>query len=178
MAAVFPNINCYFCGGVAHNIPKCPAHESLCHNCEIIGHFSRVCRSKKKPEKTSWNFATMYALMLSDLNVMAAFSTSLSHAPLSEVITLTALVDLCSSESFTNQSVANVPQLAISPTTRNVSMTFTPLKPDLIGCCTTDITLNDRTYSNVKLGVLKDICSDITYAMTFKSVITYLVEPS
>ena len=107
---MYPKRNCYFCGGAPHNRLKCPARESVCHNCEIKGHFS----------------------------------------------------------SFINQQVANRLQLAISPTTRNISMALTTLKTDVIGCCTTYITLNDRTYSNVKLSVLKDLCSDIILGHDFQ----------
>ena len=35
LVAVYPKWNCYFCGGVPHNGLKCPARESVCHNCEI-----------------------------------------------------------------------------------------------------------------------------------------------
>ena len=47
-------------------------------------------------------------------------------------------------------------------------MALTTLKTDVIGCCTTDITLNYRTYSNVKLSVLKDLCSDIILGHDFQ----------
>ena len=39
LAAVYPKRNCYFCGGAPHNRLKCPARESVCHNCEIKGTF-------------------------------------------------------------------------------------------------------------------------------------------
>ena len=118
----------------------------------------------------------MYAPTLCALGVTAAFPNSVSLAALPAVIdgvTVTALIDSCSSDSFINQQVANRLQLAISPTTRNISMALTTLKTDVIGCCTTDITLNYRTYSsNVKLSVLKDLsCSDIILGHDFQSVI-------
>ena len=161
---MYPKRNCYFCGGAPHNRLKCPARESVCHNCEIKGHLSRVCRSKKKPGNTSGIVATMYAPTLCALGVTAAFPNSVSYAALPAVIdgvTVTALIESCCSGSFTNQQVKNRLQLAISPTTRNISMALTTLKTDVIGCGITDITLNYRTYSNVKLSVLKDLCSDI-----------------
>ena len=106
----------------------------------------------------------MYAPTLCALGVTTVFPNSLSHAALPAVIdgvTLTPLINTCSSGSFMNQQVANRHQLAISPTIRNVSMSLTTLKTDVIVCCTTDIILNDRTYSNVKHSVLKYLCSDI-----------------
>ena len=164
-------MNCYFCGGAPHNRLKCPARESVCHNCEIKGDFSRLCRSKERPGKTSGNVVTMYAPPLSVLGVTAAFPNSLSHAALPEVIdgvTLTALIDSCNSDSFINQQVTNRLQLAISPTTRTISMAHTTLKTDVIGYCPTYITLNDRTYSNVKPSALQDLCSDIILGHDFQ----------
>ena len=143
----------------------------MCHNCEIKIYFSSVCRSKKEPGKTLGNVATMYAPTVCALGVTTAFQNSLSHAALPAVIygiTLTALIDSCNSDSFINQQVANRLQLEIYPTTRNISMALRTLKTDVIGCCTTDITLNDRTYSNVKLSVLKDICGDIILGHDFQ----------
>ena len=113
----------------------------------------------------------MYAPTLCALGVTAAFPNSSSHAALPAFIngvTLTALIDSCSPDSFINQQVANRLQLAISPTTRNIYMALTTLKADVIGCCTTDSTPNDRTYSHVKLSVLKDLCSDIILGHDFQ----------
>ena len=127
---------------------------------------------KKKPGNTPLNIATMYAPTLCALSITAALPNILSHAVLQVVIdsvTLTGLIESCSSDSFINQQVANRLQLAKSPTTRNISMTLTTLKTDVIGCCTTDITLNDRIYSNVKLSVLKDLCSDIIVGHDFQT---------
>ena len=103
LAVVYPKRKCYFCGGAPHNRLKYLARESVCHDCEIQVHFSRVCRSKKKPGKTSGNVATMYVPTLCALGVTTAFPNSLSYAALPAVI-------------------------AISPTTRNIFMALTTLK--------------------------------------------------
>lgn len=40
--------NCGRCGGIKHaDFKKCPALKSTCHNCQKIGHWDKVCRSKK-----------------------------------------------------------------------------------------------------------------------------------
>ena len=65
----------------------------------------------------------MYAPTLYYLGVTAACPNSLSQAELPAVIdgvTLTALIDSYSSDSFINQQMLNRLQLAISPTTRNI----------------------------------------------------------
>ena len=61
--------------------------------------------------------------------------------------------------------MANRLQLVISPTTRNNTYNT---ETYVTGCCTTDTTLNDRTYSNVKLSVLNDLCSDIILGHDFQ----------
>lgn len=40
---------CYRCGSFKHiaSSKLCPALSSKCHNCNRVGHFSRVCKSKK-----------------------------------------------------------------------------------------------------------------------------------
>ena len=47
-------------------------------------------------------------------------------------------------------------------------MALTTLKTDIIGCCTADITLNNCTYTNVILSVLKDLCSDVILGHDFQ----------
>ncbi|KAK3888197.1 hypothetical protein Pcinc_007728 [Petrolisthes cinctipes] len=36
---------CYFCGQSRHPRSKCPARTAVCHKCQKMGHFSKVCRS-------------------------------------------------------------------------------------------------------------------------------------
>ena len=106
----------------------------------------------------------MYAPTICALRVTVAFPNGLSHVALPAIIdgvTLPILIDSCSTDSIINQQVANRLQLVISPAARNISMALTIPKTDVIGYSTTDITLNYRTYSNVKLSVLKDLCSNI-----------------
>jgi len=38
-----------FCGGKLHaNCRSCPAVNAVCHNCNKLGHFAKVCKSKAK----------------------------------------------------------------------------------------------------------------------------------
>ena len=140
------------------------------HTCGIKGHFSSVCMKKKKGNSVE-NVATTYSSSLCALGISATFPSSLSHAAVPTVINgvaLTALIDSCSSESFINEQVANRLKLTLSPSTRNISMALTTLKTDIIGCCTADITLNNSTYTKVKLIVLKDLCSDVILGHDFQ----------
>ena len=50
----FPEISCYSCGNrvngsiIKHRNSNCPAKFSKCHNYGKTGHFSRVCKSRKR----------------------------------------------------------------------------------------------------------------------------------
>ena len=170
LATTYSKNKCFYCGGASHHRRKCPAREAMCHTCGIKGHFSSVCMKKKQGNSVG-NVATTYSSSLCALGISAAFPSSLSHAAVPTVINavaLTALIDSCSSESFINEQVANRLKLSLSPSTRSISMALTTLKTDIIGCCTADITLNNCTYTKVKLSVLKDLCSDIILGHDFK----------
>ena len=174
LATTYSKNKCFYCGRASHHRRKCPAREAMCHTCGIKGHFSSVCMKKKQGNSVG-NVATTYSSSLCALGISAAFPSSLSHAAVPIVINgvaLTALIDSCSSESFINEQVANRLKLTLSPSTRNISMALTTLKSDIIGCCTADITLNNCTYTKVKLSVLKDLCIVMSYSgMTSKSTI-------
>ena len=170
LATTYSKNKCFYCGGASHHRRKCPAREAMCHTCAIKGHFSSVCMKKKQGNSVG-NVATTYSSSLCALGISAAFPSSLSHAAVPIVINgvaLTALIDSCSSESFINEQVANRLKLTLSPSTRNISMALTTLKTDIIGCCTADITLNNCTYTNVILSVLKDLCSDVILGHDFQ----------
>ena len=54
--------HCDYCGYSSHNRNVCPARDALRHNCDRRGHFSSVCRQRKRnPEKRS---AALYARYL------------------------------------------------------------------------------------------------------------------
>ena len=143
----------------------------MCHTRGIKSHFSSVCM-KKKQENSVGTVATTYSPSSCALGISAAFPSSLSHSAVPKVINdvaLAALIDSCSSESFINEQVANRLKLTLSPSTRNIPMALTTLKTDIIGCCTVDITLNNCTYPEVKLSVLKDLCSDMILRHDFQN---------
>ena len=71
--------------------------------------------------------------------------------------TLSALIDTGSSDSFINQTVAEQLKLKIHPSKQDISMALTSLKTHVFA----DIDLNQHVYTCTRLGVLKDLCSDI-----------------
>ncbi len=129
LAATHQNMSCFFCGGAFHPRPKCPARDATCNYCETKGHFSKVCMSKKK-RSTPKTVASMYSPSLCAIGVTAAFPQSLSHAAVNVEIagvTVNALIDSCSSDSFISQQLANKLNLNISSSTQNISMALSSL---------------------------------------------------
>ena len=41
---------------------------------------------------------------------------------------------------------------------------------NIYGCCNVDITVNGSNYSNIKLRVLKNFCTDILLGQDFQSI--------
>ena len=49
-----PSSKCSWCGRQPnHNRDKCPAKDVVCHSCEKVGHFAKVCRSSQSANKTN-----------------------------------------------------------------------------------------------------------------------------
>ena len=87
----------FFCGGLFHNRDRCPAKDIQCFLCGKIGHFSRVCRSKKKI-KTS---ASTYNPIVS--RIFAGFPKCLKAAVVEGTlngVSVQILMDTGSSESY------------------------------------------------------------------------------
>ena len=75
-------------------------------------------------------------------------------------IELTALIDSGSSESFISETMARKLSLKLHPSTQKISMALTYFRTQILGHCFTDIVINQLSYSSIRLGVLKDLCSD------------------
>ena len=57
----------------------------------------------------------------------------------------------------------------MSPSNQNVTMATTNLRCDIIGSCESDVTIQGKTYKNIKLGVLRDLCCDLLLGCDFQS---------
>ena len=58
--------------------------------------------------------------------------------------------------------------LPIHPSKQDVSMALNSLKSPIVGHCYVDITLNELLYPSCRLGMLKDLCSDIILGQDFQ----------
>ena len=156
---------CTFCGRSIHARSMCPAKNAVCYKCQRRGHFANVCKSKV--------FKNINARVSSStLCVIHEIPNCLTQASLTAKIAdteVSALIDSGSSMSFINKDTAKRLNIEINPCFDNVSMA-TSLTENIYGCCYVDITVNGSNYSNVKLRVLKNLCSDILLGQDFQSL--------
>ena len=163
-AAVTPN-KCFFCGDLFHNRRNCPARNCYCNKCGKKGHYAKVCKSKVNADPA----ASMFSPAL--CTITAACPESLIQASAKVSIggtCLIALIDSGSSDSYISENMAKKLCLKLHPSTQKISMALTSLKTNVLGHCFTPVTLDQRTYPSVRLGVLKDLCSDIILGQDFQ----------
>ena len=157
LAATYePKKKCYFCGDSIDNRRSVPARDATCRNCGKKGHFGK---------------ASTMAAVISPTICSVTCPNSLSQASVNVSVygnTLSALIDSGSSDSFISQTVAEQLNLKIHPSKQDISMALTSLKTHVIGHCFADIDPNQHVYTCTRLGVLKDLCSDIILGHDFK----------
>ena len=71
--------------------------------------------------------------------------------------------------SFVNKDTAKCLIIEINLCFDNVSMATISLTENIYGCCNVNITVKGSSYSDVKLIVLKNLCSDILLGQDFQS---------
>ena len=165
LAATLTSKKCYFCGDNLHNRRSCPARNSNCNNCGKKRHYARVCKSKAPAITT----ASMFTPIL--CSIVASCPESLKQATVRVSIgriELIALIDSGSSESFISETMARKLSLELHPSTQKISMALTSFSTQILGYCFTDIVINQLSYSSIRLGVLKDLCSDIILGQDFQ----------
>ena len=127
--------HCGYCGYSPHNRKNCPARDAHCHNCDRRGHFSSVCRQRKRISdkrsaamrqssnddyvSTEMNGYTPFLAAISttpNLSSLAATSPTPYPASLSDSVVNVKvndhfngylLIDTGSSESFISKSFAS-----------------------------------------------------------------------
>ena len=169
--ATKPNSHCYFCGYTRHPRTKCPAKDATCNYCGIKGHFAKVCRSATKDSKAkNLSAATLDTPTLA--SVSATITPALKKSTCIVNINgceLSALIDSGSSDSFIHPKVANKLSLKILKSNTNVKMASMSLSSNITGYCITDVKVNRKLYSNVKLFVMEDLCADTILGLDFQT---------
>ena len=143
--------SCYFCGGFLHaNRATYRARDAICHNCSKRGHFSKVCQSAA---------TTVSAIYKPSLcTITAACPLGLRHASVPALIngkvSLTALIDSCSSDNFISENAFKRLQIPASPSSKKVTMASTSMETPISGQCNVAIEVNGRKYQ-VRLDILQ-----------------------
>ena len=70
--------------------------------------------------------------------------------------------------SLTVSSVNELLKLLTHPSSQNISMALTTLNTHVLGNCFIDLTLNGLVYITTRLGVLKNLCSDMILGQDFQ----------
>ena len=140
-----------------------PAKNVVCFKCRRRGHFANRCKLKV--------FKNINARVLNS-TLFAIHKTSyyLTQASLTAKVVdteISVLIDSGSSMSFINKDTAKRLNIESNPCFGNVSMATTSLTEKIYVCCNVDITDNGSNYNDVRLSVLKNLCTDILQGQDF-----------
>ena len=67
-----------------------------------------------------------------------------------------------------SENIAKMLKLKIKPSTRNISMALSTMNTTILKYCEIDLKLNEHDYKNVRLSLLKDLCSDVILGHDFQ----------
>ena len=160
----FHKKSCGYCGKIGPH--KCLAKDAECYHCGLVGHFSKVCRKKARGQAR--NKATTAALFKPSLcaipdNLAKSATTCFIEGKQFEV-----LIDSCASDSFISGSAIRQLDILVHDCTQEIGLASSDMSASLTGYCTADINLHGRQYSNIRLGVLPDLCSDLILGQDFQ----------
>ena len=153
---------CFFCGLSYHPLSECRAKNVTCHKCGREGHYARVCQStaRRKIQMTS-AFTDITASSLDCLSPSIAM-VSINGKP------LRALIDTGSSKSFIRTDIArSFKDLQINSADGLVAMASNRHRMRLREKCCVQLELKGRTYSNVSLSLLDDLCAPVLLGHDF-----------
>ncbi|KAK4326762.1 hypothetical protein Pmani_002779 [Petrolisthes manimaculis] len=114
---------CYFCGQSRHPRSKCPARTAVCHKCQKMGHFSKVCRS---PSASA-------SVTISDRATLATITSAAAPGVLSKAVVsilvngtkIDGLIDSGSSESFIHPDLVKQLSLDVQQSQSAVTLAST-----------------------------------------------------
>ena len=156
VALTSQSIKCFFCGNKLHPRVLCPAREALCHKCKKKGHFQRVCKSTAAIESQS-----SYLTLASSKHSVAESLKKACVGILIDGKSVHALVDSGSTHNFIHPDMVKSLGLVVCPTQEKVTMASSSHSSKIEGYCYTDIILKGRVYTDIKLYVLSNLCTDV-----------------
>ena len=178
--------SCWFCGGSKPHASReaCPAFNSTCTKCGILGHNSVVCRGGQSNSRGSSgrgnirrnnqyrNSQNMTSSAV-PYDYLAASPPCLSKSITKVLVNgreLDALVDSGSSATFLNHSSVQKHRWDISRGDHApVSMASSTHVSYPVGHCTVDVHFNGELLSDQKIVVMKDLCADMIIGLDILS---------
>ncbi|GFW38255.1 retrovirus-related Pol polyprotein from transposon opus [Trichonephila clavipes] len=148
---------CFFCGNDLHSRTLCPARDVTCRNCGKKGHYQRVCKSR--PGRNSSNVVASSNILVAISGSTHCLQKSIIKA-LVDNIQLSALIDTGSSLSFLNKKHVAKCKLKVEPYLGKLSMANSSMVTETEGVCKVNLKIENFTYQNVELLVMKNLCSD------------------
>ncbi|GFV79415.1 retrovirus-related Pol polyprotein from transposon opus [Trichonephila clavipes] len=149
---------CFFCGNDLHSRTLCPARDVTCRNCGKKGHYQRVCKSR--PGRNSSNVVASSNTLVAISGSTHCLQKSIIKALVNN-IQLSALIDTESSLSFLNEKHVAKCKLKVEPYLGKISMANSSMVTETEGVCKVNLKIENFTYQNVELLVMKDLCSDV-----------------
>ena len=171
LAALPSNQKCYFCGYKRHPRIKCPAKDAVCKSCGKKGHFQKVCQSSGNLyQKSKQSVASTQAKQSLGATSASTTTTSLQDATINVTVAgkkFKALIDSGSTDSYVNSEIAKFHKWKIYPSNTIISMASMNLTKATEGHCLVNLTYKDKCYTNIKLSLLPNACSDIILGHDF-----------
>ncbi|GFU66208.1 retrovirus-related Pol polyprotein from transposon opus, partial [Trichonephila clavipes] len=149
---------CFFCGNDLHSRTLCPARDVTCRNCGKKGHYQRVCKSR--PGRNSSNVVASSNTLVAISGSTHCLQKSIIKALVNN-IQLSALIDTGSTLSFLNEKYVANCKLKVEPYLGKISMANSSMVTETEGVCKVNLKIENFTYQNVELLVMKDLCSDV-----------------
>ena len=151
---------CFFCGQSFHRRENCPAKNSSCNFCHKVGHFAKVCKSKRRKVSAAVNSKILCSIP----------SNPPSCASVPIIINgkrLPAMIDSGSCVSFIHPNTANKLNLNVLPSKEKISMASSPFSSYTLGHCIVSINAQKNNYPNFKLSILPNLCYEIILGQDF-----------
>ena len=162
---------CWFCGNLRHPRSKCPARDIICYKCSKKGHFAKLCHSSNQPDNPSTHSAAVINSPTLAVTHSAAANSAfrVSANVYINGHKLEALIDSGSTDkSFISSTFVQKLKLKQFPSLGSIGLAAGAQTSKIQGYCTVDFHLLDRTYTNIHLNILDNLCTDIILGTDFQ----------
>ena len=161
---------CKFCGNNLHSSRSdCPAKDVTCLKCNKFGHFAKVCLSKRNNNQNSRE-STSAGIFLASMEAQKKMFRVSTEVVINGKQNANALIDSGSTDkSFISSELVSSIGLKMEPEESDVRMAAGEVSLPVLGYCTISLLLQGRHYPDVRVSVLKDLCTDLILGTDFQS---------